>query len=263
MDKTDGLSPSAKGLKEAFANKNLHNTDLFFYELTDSTNTRARLFAEAAEKKRNAVFIALGQSAGRGRRGRSFDSEAGAGLYISFLSFPKKPTLDAAKITAHAAVALSRAVEELTPLAPKIKWVNDLYANGRKLAGILTEGKTEDGSFSYVICGIGVNFKKRVFPPELCGIATSIEEECGSCPDIFEFAARLAELYFEENENLLSDYRERLCWIGDTVTVTKILGDSYGAKILGVTDSFSLLVESERGKEELISAEVSVKKTNK
>ena len=261
MDKNP-LSPfTEESLRAEIQKKKLHNTDIFFYPLTDSTNTRAKIHADTSAEKRNAIFLALGQSAGRGRRGRSFDSEAGAGLYISFLSYPEKPTLDAARITAHAAVALCKTLEEFTPLDPKIKWVNDVLIEDRKLAGILTEGKIRESgdSFDYVVCGIGVNFKKRDFDGELSKIATSIESECGIVPDLFAFAARLAELYFSETDTLLSDYRERLTSVGKMVTVTRILGESYPAKILGVTDSFALAVESEKGKEELISAEVSIK----
>ena len=261
MAKNSPKSLSEESLRAEFQKKKLNNTDIFFYTRTDSTNTRAKIYADGGAEKKNAVFLSLGQSAGRGRRGRSFDSEEGAGLYISFLTYPESPTLDVAKITAHAVVALCKTIEELTPLKPKIKWVNDVLVGRKKLAGILTEGKIcESGdSLAYAISGIGVNFKNRAFGGELSKIATSIEGECGIFPDLFSFASRLAELYFSENDSLLSDYRDRLISVGEVVTVTKILGESYPAKILGVTDSFALSVEGEKGKEELISAEVSIK----
>ena len=99
---------------------------IFEYELTDSTNTRAKEYARCDRAEMPAVFIADEQSAGRGRRGRSFDSAKGAGLYMSILFRPSAEFDDAAKITVRAAVAASRAISELSGVEVGIKWVNDI-----------------------------------------------------------------------------------------------------------------------------------------
>ena len=108
------------------------------YDLTDSTNERAREYARVGGEM-PALFIARGQTGGRGRRGRSFDSELGAGLYMTYLYRPD--TNDVALITIRAAVALARAIEKTSGLSAKIKWVNDLTVSGRKISVAVAPSK--------------------------------------------------------------------------------------------------------------------------
>ena len=119
-------------LKELFE-KNLPDIPLFYYPLTDSTNTRAIEYARSG-KAASAFFIAREQTAGRGRRGRSFSSDPG-GLYLTFLTKPDMPPKEAIMLTVFASVALLDTVFEFTGKMPAVKWVNDLIMNGKKLAG--------------------------------------------------------------------------------------------------------------------------------
>ncbi len=230
------------------------------YDLTSSTNERAKEYARASGEM-PALFIARGQTEGRGRRGRSFNSETDAGLYMTLLFEPSES--DVTLITIRAAVALARAVERLSGLSPSIKWVNDLTVGKRKLAGILAEGDfTPDGSLAFCALGIGVNLLQRSFPFELSDIVTTLEAETGKriAPD--PLAITVAEEYFNtpSPSEIISEYRRRSSVIGERVEVRRISGEVFFAEVLDVTDAGALLVRRDDGSlEELISAEVSIK----
>lgn len=254
-----------KTIRKHIVNKKLKNIKIVSYDMTDSTNTRAREYAKADSTQFPAVFIANGQHAGRGRRGRIFDSASGCGLYISFLFRPMDKVSDSAALTARAAVKICRAIESVCTLSVGIKWVNDVFVNGRKLAGILTEGEfdAESGKFSYMICGIGINLNKRKFPKEISDIATTVEDETGNQPDRNLLAARIIEEFFAEDaEPFIDEYRRRSSVIGKRVEVRRISGEIFTAFVIGITDGCRLLIKTDDGLfEELISAEVSIKQT--
>ena len=144
---------------------------IIHYSIIDSTNTRAKEYAkENPENRSPVVFIADEQTAGRGRRGRSFVSRAGAGIYISILDYPDSNGFDATKVTAEAAVNLAKAIESLCPCDIRIKWVNDLYLGGKKLAGILENkgyevctNATEADVVVFNTCAIRENAEQKIF----------------------------------------------------------------------------------------------------
>ncbi len=243
-------------------------SEIFFYESTDSTNTRAREYAkEHPENRTPTVFVANAQTAGRGRRGRSFVSNEGAGIYISFLLYPEANAADSTVITARAAVALARATESASGAKPSIKWVNDLYLGGKKLAGILTEGETdENGNLRYIVCGMGINVYKNAVSEEISDIATSLESElseriCRSrlCAFIIDEFLKIATC--DEREELYREYKNRSFVIGKAVKVIKI-SESYEAKAIDILPDYSLLLELSDGtRETLFTGEVSLKIT--
>lgn len=235
------------------------------YSLTDSTNTRAREFAKShPDNKAPTVFIADGQTNGRGRRGRSFFSEQGAGIYISFLIYPESRGADATRVTAHAAVALAEAISAVTSLQPKIKWVNDIYSGEKKLVGILAESEmSADGNIAFLVVGMGVNVYKTTLPDEISDIATSIEAECGERVSRELLTAEIIKnILFRtlSEEELLARYRDYSFIVGKEITVTRISGESYTAKATEILDDYSLLVDKPDGSSErLFTGEVSTK----
>lgn len=236
---------------------------IFEYDITDSTNTRAREYAKECGAELPAVFVANGQSAGRGRRGRSFDSERGAGLYISFLFEPSGGEFDPVSITVRAAVALCFAIKKVCGIEAGIKWVNDIYLDGRKLAGILAEGEFDaDGKMKYAVCGIGVNILSRPFPPEIADIATALEDHLGYKPDAKLLREALISEFFRERtrEEIMMEYRRLSTVIGRTVEVRTLTGESFTAFAEAISDGGELSVRCDDGRTlSLISAEVSVK----
>lgn len=261
MDSVYNELLSENGVKSYFVNNNLQSLPVFCYDETDSTNTRAKVYAQDGGDE--AVFIADRQTAGRGRRGRSFNSESG-GLYISFLTRPKESARDAVLITVRAAVALCRVIEKNCALTPKIKWVNDVVVNDKKLAGILTEGVFDNnGSFLYAICGVGLNLYDRSFPEEISEIATTIETLTGKRVCREKIAADLTEEFFKEQktEDVIKEYVARSSVIGEKVTVHTI-SESYPALAVGINERAELIVEREDGERvALFSGEVSIRKS--
>ena len=144
--------------------------ELRVYEETDSTSTQARRYASDGGTA-PALFVADSQTSGRGRTGKTFYSPRGTGLYASLL-LPARAQSTVYMTTA-AAVAVRRAIERITGISTDIKWVNDLYLNGKKIAGILCESLFV-GSVGYVIIGFGVNLSTEEFPDELSDTAASL-----------------------------------------------------------------------------------------
>ena len=246
------------------ANNYLQNIKTVRYDLTDSTNTRAKEYASLYGIESPVVFIAEGQTMGRGRRGRSFDSERGAGLYISFLYKPSSKDTDVSRITAYAAVKVCRALKASFGIDVGVKWVNDIYVNDKKLCGILAEGEfSEDGGFKYIICGIGINLKKREFAPEIRDIATTVEDITGKEADKDKLIESLIREFFAEQDEaeLMKEYRALSVIMNSDVYVSTLSGDRYSARVIDIGDNAELIVKREDGSlERLISAEVSVKK---
>lgn len=145
----------------------------------DATAERARV-----GDPEGLVVVAETQTVGRGRRGRVWHSPTGLNLYFSVLLRPRLAPHEIGPITLVAGVALARAVVDVCGLAPRIKWPNDLYIGGRKLAGILTELSAEMDRVHHVVVGVGlnVNSSRADFTPEVAGQATSLALESGAGP---------------------------------------------------------------------------------
>ena len=252
-----------KGFFESHA---LGCPDVFFYETTDSTNTRAKLYAENRDKddRRPAIFFSHAQCAGRGTRGRTFESPAGGGVYISYLLYPDKGACDSLALTTYAAVSVCRAVKRASDnIYPNIKWVNDITIEGKKLSGILTEGRIEDGQTVYAIVGIGVNINPAEHSPEVESIMTSLSDH-GVIISPDEFAKILTEEFFltlsdAGSTNILNEYKSLCSVIGKEVNIT----DFNGTKTETVTDidsDFSLITRDKDGiSHRYISGDVSIK----
>lgn len=147
------------------------------FESVESTNDTARDFA-TQNPDSECIFIADTQTKGRGRRGRDFFSPSGTGLYMSFLLYPNTDITEAMKYTCMMAECVYQAILSVTNIETAIKWVNDIYYNDKKIAGILTEGisSIEDGSLQYVIIGVGINLFNPYedFPSDIKKVAGSL-----------------------------------------------------------------------------------------
>ena len=233
----------------------------FFYDVTDSTNTRAKEYARTTVLTEPCAFIAREQTAGRGRLGRSFLSRCG-GIYLSLL-IPADGDVTPTDITAMAAVKAAGAIRDTVGLEVGIKWVNDLYVDGKKLAGILTEGVFGDnGKLAYYIVGMGINVYKIGDFSEILPIATSIEDVLGERVNINKLAAALTLALASniDREECLTEYRRRSVVTGRRLTVVGA-GGSYTARAVEILDDYSLLVEREAdgARVRVFTGEVSVK----
>lgn len=240
---------------------------LHVMDCVDSTNSYLkRLAAQGAPD--GASAIADRQTAGRGRRGRSFYSPEGQGLYLSVLLRPQARPDELMHLTAMSAVAASRAVEAVCGLRPGIKWTNDLVFGTRKLAGILTELSVvaETMETDYVIIGIGVNCAQQEFPEELRGIATSIRMERGEAVDRCALAAallrefaRMEDALVTERAQWLREFSEHCVTVGKEVLLVRG-EETRAAHADGIGPNAELLVTYADGtKEAITSGEVSVR----
>ena len=234
----------------------------------DSTNDECKRRAMTGAPD-GLVITAGEQTRGKGRRGRSFQSPAGQGLYLSALLRPQVPLAQVSQLTAWSAVAVCRAVEAASGLTPGIKWTNDVILGGRKLCGILTELglEGETGSLDYVVVGIGVNIDQREadFGPELSPIATSLALEGAPVRRAALARAILGELdrmyraFPDGREDYLAEYRRRCLTVGREVRLIRPRGETE-AFALGVDDDFALRVRLSDGGEARVEAgEVSVR----
>ena len=256
----------------------LKQKHLFVYDEIDSTNTECKRRIEKAGALRNkdgfltkdgellhkTVVAAASQSAGRGRLGRVFYSPSQTGIYFSIIFAPKDGVTDPASFTVTAAVAVCRAIDTLYKKHAQIKWVNDVYLDGKKVCGILTEGVartvTEEGvafadscllaqggkasagpaeaqRVEAAIIGIGINIAvNKDMPTELAAKAGGIIDspDNASAYDVKPVtrAALLAQVVFELFKSLESDeavvpeYRARSMLVGKKLAVTPLIGDA-------------------------------------
>lgn len=189
--------------------------------ITGSTNTDLKKSAENGAPE-GTVLIALEQTGGKGRLGRSFYSPKKTGLYMSILLRPVFPAEKSLYITTCAATAVSEAVDCTADVNSSIKWVNDVYLDGKKVSGILTEASLdfESGGLHYAVCGIGVNISTEIFPDKLGNIAGSISD--GKKDLRAKLAAEIITRFFGyystlEQLEFLPEYRRRSFLIGKRI----------------------------------------------
>ena len=267
----------------------------------DSTNTYAKrilaecgnlrdssgALTEAGKKYHKAIFIAEKQTAGRGRLGRTFVSPEKTGIYISVIYAPKGGITNPARLTACAAVAICRAIKNVickfsegTSIEPKIKWINDIFAGGKKVCGVLAEGVAnfESGMIEAAVVGMGINIKKNTtaFEGQLADVVGTLEDATSVKISRIDIAAEVAGQVlkiFEEDASseaahkaIIKEYKEASFLIGRELTVYPLIGDeksSYKAIASDIDNNAGLIVTLEDGsKRTLSSGEVTLKSTN-
>lgn len=241
---------------------------LLWFDSIDSTNTRAKELA-AQGAPHGTVLIADHQTGGRGRRGRSFHSPSGTGIYMSVILRPNCVPGELMHLTCAAAVAMCDAIENTCGIRLGIKWTNDLVYGKRKLAGILTElGLSPRGTVDYAIIGIGINCcqEESDFPEDIRSIAGSLHSVTGKQIDRAKVAAAMVDALYRMNGDLLSKkddilncYRADCITLGMDVSVVKADGSVRHGKALDIDHEGALIVQFDTGAETVNSGEVSVR----
>jgi len=234
----------------------------------ESTNTVLRGTA-ANNLPEGFVLVAEGQTAGKGRLGRGFHSPAGHGVYFSLLLRPGANTADAALITSAAAVAVARAIDKVFGIRVGIKWVNDLFVQGKKVCGILTEAVfgMESGMIESAVLGIGINITspESGFPEGVRDVAAALTDRReGKDLERCRLIAATLDNFWEYYRNLagrefLDEYRARSIVLGQDVLV--LAGESAKpARALAIDDNCGLTVRFENGETATLnSGEVSIR----
>lgn len=286
-------------LHSAFAWKD----KIHLYQEVESTNILAR---EALEKAiqaaplhhhngsltkqgkliHSSIYLAEQQTGGKGRQGRSFFSPQATGLYLSLIIVPPEGVSDPSSLTATTAVAVSKALEQVYKIQPAIKWVNDIFYQGKKIGGILAEGvmDSERRIIPGAVIGIGLNIMppEQGFPPEIDSIAGAVfptyepEKQLNKKDLVVAIVSNLLhalEILWSQdskphtNKHIMEEYRKR-CLIkpGSKIKVFPVAGSTeqfYMATCLGIDHQARLQVQTEDGQQKLLgSGEVSLQSLN-
>lgn len=243
------------------------------YDQIDSTNIKAKQLAELGEPE-GTLVVAEEQTAGKGRRGRSWESEMGAGIWMSLILRPRLKPVQATGITLVAALAVVKGIETVCAVSPMIKWPNDVLLKNKKICGILTEMSSEMDYIHYAVTGIGINANHKAFSEELSDRATSLYLETGQKVDrqavIVSIMDAFTEYYAAYRETgdfslLQEEYDRRLVNRDKEVQIFYGMVEEADPSQIqkgiarGIDPSGALLVETSQGMCSVVSGEVSVR----
>lgn len=250
---------------------------LHVLDKVDSTNRYAKALNDLSCPH---IVLANEQTEGKGRLGRSFYSPPASSLYMSMVFKPGFELDKAMLVTTLSALAVCQAIEAEAGVGPKIKWVNDIYLNGKKICGILTEAESsfETGTIDKIVIGIGVNCFPQKFPEEISDKATFIENPKNAFTRN-QLAAAIAERFFSlvndfDRRRILREYKSRSMILGEQIL---LYGTAYGAlpenggagikaKAIDIDENGGLVVEYMEGRharemDTIISGEITIRKS--
>lgn len=232
----------------------------------DSTNNEAKRQAEQGAVHGTLVVSEL-QTAGKGRRGRSFASPERCGIFMSLVIKDEIRPERASMLTLVMGLAVQQAIANLTDLKPQIKWPNDIVVNGKKLCGILTEMSIQEDYISHIVIGTGVNVNNESFPEDLKDVATSVYMESGKKVSRCRMIAEILRCFEQDYETymvtqdlreLVNAYNAVLINRGRSVRVLDPK-EPYNGTALGIREDGELMVETQDGVRVVSAGEVSVR----
>lgn len=251
------------GLETKFIGRNI-----LHYDSLSSTQLYANEAAQAGAPD-GTIVIAEEQTGGRGRMAREWHSLKEKGIWMSLIIRPNLPPEKAPQFTLITAIAVARAIEDVTGLEPEIKWPNDILYKGKKITGILTELQGEADKINFLIIGIGINVNHAAedFPLNVREIATSLGLEKGEkisrvslMQCILKHFEKYYQLYLEKGFAPLKIIWESYAMgIGKAITARTISGEIVG-KAIGITDDGVLKIEDAEGViHKVYSADIEIK----
>lgn len=252
--------------------KSLMHTDwvakeVLYFDTIDSTNTKAQELAEKGYPS-GTLVVADKQESGKGRRGRSWVSPSGTGIFMTLMIKPDINPNNASMLTLVAALAVAKAITSVTGEEAMIKWPNDIVVNGKKVCGILTEMNAQFDYINHIVVGIGINVHNESFPEEISQMASSLMIEAGG--KRFHRAQIIAETmsYFEQYYDtflktqdlsaLVREYDELLVNRNKSVRVLDPK-ELFDGKAMGITPKGELIVDTWESRKLVSSGEVSVR----
>ena len=252
--------------------KSLMHTDwvakeVLYFDTIDSTNTKAQELAEKGYPS-GTLVVADKQESGKGRRGRSWVSPSGTGIFMTLMIKPDINPNNASMLTLVAALAVAKAITSVTGEEAMIKWPNDIVVNGKKVCGILTEMNAQFDYINHIVVGIGINVHNESFPEEISQMASSLMIEAGG--KRFHRAQIIAETmsYFEQYYDtflktqdlsaLVREYDKLLVNRNKSVRVLDPK-EPFDGKAMGITPKGELIVDTWESRKLVSSGEVSVR----
>lgn len=252
--------------------KSLLHTDwvakeVLYFDTIDSTNTKAQELAEKGYPS-GTLVVADKQESGKGRRGRSWVSPSGTGIFMTLMIKPDINPNNASMLTLVAALAVAKAITSVTGEEAMIKWPNDIVVNGKKVCGILTEMNAQFDYINHIVVGIGINVHNESFPEEISQMASSLMIEAEG--KRFHRAQIIAETmsYFEQYYDtflktqdlsaLVREYDKLLVNRNKSVRVLDPK-EPFDGKAMGITPKGELIVDTWESRKLVSSGEVSVR----
>lgn len=241
--------------------------EVLYFDTIDSTNTKAQELAEKGYPS-GTLVVADKQDSGKGRRGRSWVSPSGTGIFMTLMIKPDINPNNASMLTLVAALAVAKAITSVTGEEALIKWPNDIVVNGKKVCGILTEMNAQFDYINHIVVGIGINVHNESFPEEISQMASSLMIEAGG--KRFHRAQIIAETmsYFEQYYDtflktqdlsaLVREYDELLVNRNKSVRVLDPK-EPFDGKAMGITPKGELIVDTWESRKLVSSGEVSVR----
>lgn len=251
---------------ESIRNTTWAGQEIYYYDVTDSTNIRAKELAEEGHPG-GTLVVADRQEAGRGRRGRSWDSPSGTGIFMTLLLKPEMNPNHASMLTLVAAMAVARAISKCAGTEALIKWPNDIVIGGKKICGILTEMSAQFDFINHIVIGIGINVHNEHFPEEIAETAGSIFLQTGRRIRRAELIEQILEQFehyyaiFMETEDLsglVKEYNSILVNMNKSVRVLDPK-EPFEGKAMGITKKGELIVDTWESRKMVSSGEVSVR----
>ena len=251
---------------ESIRNTTWAGHEILYFDSIDSTNTKAKELAEQGYPS-GTLVVADRQEAGRGRRGRSWESPSGVGIFMTLVLKPEINPNNASMLTLVAALATAKAISDVTGEEAKIKWPNDIVLGTRKICGILTEMSAQFDYINHIVIGIGINVHNEAFPEELQNTASSLLLECGRHfhrADIIEKTMEYFEEYYDiflQTEDLSGLMREYNAHLVNIQKMVKVLDpkEPFEGKAMGITKKGELVVDTWESRKLVSSGEVSVR----
>lgn len=241
--------------------------EVLYFDTIDSTNTKAQELAEKGYPS-GTLVVADKQESGKGRRGRSWVSPSGTGIFMTLMIKPDINPNNASMFTLVAALAVAKAITSVTGEEAMIKWPNDIVVNSKKVCGILTEMNAQFDYINHIVVGIGINVHNESFPEEISQMASSLMIEAGG--KRFHRAQIIAETmsYFEQYYDtflktqdlsaLVREYDELLVNRNKSVRVLDPK-EPFDGKAMGITPKGELIVDTWESRKLVSSGEVSVR----
>jgi BirA family biotin operon repressor/biotin-[acetyl-CoA-carboxylase] ligase len=233
-----------------------------YFETIGSTNNYLKINSDFKE---GHLVISNSQSSGRGRSTKTFYSPINNGIYMSLLLKPKESILSITKLTTLTAVAINNAIKKHYPIDSKIKWVNDILIDNKKICGILIEASLEMNTtnLEYLVVGIGINVHQQKFSEDLENIATTIENNCDKYQKreelIITILNNFEEIYHDlDNSKYMNQYISDSAVINKEVTYT-INNKNYNGLVTGIDNNGYLIIDNNGETITLSSGEIKIR----
>ena len=241
--------------------------EILYFDSIDSTNTKAQELAEKGYPS-GTLVVADKQIAGKGRRGRNWESPSGCGIFMTLMLKPDINPNNASMLTLVSALAVAKALADITGKDAKIKWPNDIVIDGRKVCGILTEMSAQFDYINNIVIGIGINVNNSSFPEEISATASSLRLLSGGKKyrraEIIEKIMEYFEKYYSiflETEDLSAIVNEYDAMLVNMKRQVKVLDpkEPFEGTAMGITKTGELIVDTWESRKLVSSGEVSVR----